>query len=130
MTKKFEKSDIKNAIKGSGGIVSTIAKRLKCDWNTADKYIKKFGLSDLVKDEKESLLDLAEGMLIKNIQEQDNTAIIFYLKTQGKQRGYTEKQEVDHTTGGDKINSISKDQEKEILTKLKKQMDEFKDYEK
>lgn len=47
-----------------------------------------------------------------------------------KMMGYNAPDKVDHTTGGEKINSISKDQEKEILTKLKKQMDEFDDYEK
>jgi transposase len=46
------------AIKGCGGIVSTVAKRLKCDWNTADKYIKKWDETRLaMQDEKISSLN-------------------------------------------------------------------------
>lgn len=97
MALKLQISDIKKAIHNSGGIMSTIAKRLKCDWHTAEKYIKQFGLTEEVKAEKEALLDVAESALIKNIQDGDNTAIIFYLKTQGKKRGYIEKTEVDQT---------------------------------
>lgn len=44
---------------------------------------------------KESLLDLAESKLMENINNNENIAIIFYLKTKGKQRGYIEKQEVE-----------------------------------
>jgi transposase-like protein len=39
----------------------------------------------------ESILDLAEASLIKQIQEMNTTATIFYLKTKGKKRGYIEQ---------------------------------------
>ena len=44
---------------------------------------------------QDSLLDLAESKLLENIENNENTAIIFYLKTKGKKRGYIEKQEVE-----------------------------------
>jgi len=44
---------------------------------------------------EESFLDFTESMLKKKIKAGDNTAILFYLKTKGKSRGYIEKQEVD-----------------------------------
>lgn len=47
---------------------------------------------------KEKALDFAESALMNQIKEGNTTAIIFYLKTQGKRRGYIERQEL---TGAD-----------------------------
>ena len=47
---------------------------------------------------REVSIDFAEAMLFKLIKEGNVAATIFYLKTQGKQRGYIERQEV---TGAD-----------------------------
>jgi len=89
----FTKEQMIKAIDKSGGIISHIAAKLKCDWVTADTYIKKHNLQSHIDQEKESLLDLAETALIKNIKNQDNTAIIYFLKTQGRKRGYNERVE-------------------------------------
>jgi hypothetical protein len=34
-------------------------------------------------------------MLLENIKSKKESSIFFYLKTQGKQRGYVERQEID-----------------------------------
>lgn len=49
------------------------------------------------KQAKESLIDFAEGVLKKKVREEDLTALIFFLKTQGRYRGYQEKQEIEHS---------------------------------
>ncbi len=41
-------------------------------------------------------LDFMESRLLKAIDKGNVTAIIFYLKTKGKDRGYIEPQEIDH----------------------------------
>ena len=46
---------------------------------------------------RERRLDVAEAMLDANIAARDNTAIIFYLKTQGKARDYNERVDVHQT---------------------------------
>jgi len=54
-----------------------------------------------IDDARERTTDLAEGKLFQKINEGDNTAIIFYLKTQGKRRGYVERQEVTGAEGSE-----------------------------
>ena len=40
---------------------------------------------------------MAELALYKAIQDGEGWAVCFYLKTQGKQRGYIERQEIEHS---------------------------------
>ena len=50
-----------------------------------------------VDDIKNIALDFVEDKLIGKIKEGDIVAILFYLKTQGKKRGYVERQETELT---------------------------------
>lgn len=106
MAKNYQISDIKKAIDGSGGYITEIAARLKCDWHTAKDYITKLGLEEYLKLEEETRLDKAERKLDQQIDAGDTTALIFFLKTKGKKRGYIERQEI---TGaeGEKLNAIT-----------------------
>ena len=51
----------------------------------------------------EGLIDDAESELQKLIKSGNVAAVIFYLKTRAKSRGYVERQETDITSKGDKI---------------------------
>ena len=57
---------------------------------------------------KESLIDRAEGVLHSLIGEGNVPAVLFFLKTQGKRRGYIERTETDVTSGGQPINFVTK----------------------
>lgn len=46
---------------------------------------------------KEGAIDFAESKLMQQIQNGNTTAILFFLKTQGKERGYVERTEQDVT---------------------------------
>ena len=57
-------------------------------WRELDK-----DLDESLKEVEESLIDFTESKLLEKISEGDMTAIIFHLKTKGKQRGYIERVE-------------------------------------
>jgi hypothetical protein len=87
------------AIPGSGGIISTIARRVGCGWHTARDYVDKHpSVKQAYDDECEAVLDLAESKTIKAIEAGDMQTVRYYLSTKGRKRGYVERQEV---TGGD-----------------------------
>jgi hypothetical protein len=83
------------AIKGSAGIKATIARRLDVSRWTIDNYLKRWKAAQLAYDEEcEGIIDLAETVLIKNIQDGDTTDAKWYLSRKGRHRGYVERQEV------------------------------------
>ena len=47
---------------------------------------------------REGLIDFAESKLLKKINDEDMTAIIFFLKCQGKSRGYVERGQYEGAT--------------------------------
>jgi hypothetical protein len=57
---------------------------------------------EVMKQCDEEALDFAENKLMENINKNDTTSLIFYLKCKGKHRGYVEKQslEIAGTDGG------------------------------
>lgn len=60
-----------------------------------------------LEESREEMLDVAEGKLFQNIANNDNTAIIFYLKTIGKKRGYVERYEVDNQLALEALNKLA-----------------------
>jgi len=100
---------IRGAIPGSGGIKTLIAKRAGISRTTLDQYLSKHAdLEKLFEEESESALDAAESQLLRAIQRENLTAIIFFLKTKGKKRGYIERSEIDLTDVSIKIpNSLA-----------------------
>lgn len=52
---------------------------------------------DAIEDIDEYLLDLAEAGLINHIEKENIAAVIFFLKTKGRSRGYSERREVIQT---------------------------------
>ncbi len=100
-----------DAIPGTGGIVSTIADRVGCKWHTARKYIEEYPtVKDVYNEEIERVIDLAEGVLIQNIQiaakqakagrDVDTSDVKWFLSRKAKSRGYVERQELTGADGG------------------------------
>ena len=105
--RKFTSQQIIDAIRGEGdfsangssfGIVATVAARLGCHPDTIYNYKSRYStVETALENERRVGLDNAESALHKLINEGNPTAIIFYLKTQGKGRGYVERQEQHHS---------------------------------
>lgn len=89
------------AIPGTGGIITAIAKKIGCDWITAKKYITEYKTVQAVyQAEKEAVTDMVEASLITQAKNGEGWAVKFYLTTQGKSRGYVERQEISGPDGG------------------------------
>ncbi len=86
------------AIKGSKAIISTIAKKLNCEWHTAKAYIEKYPLAQqALQDEIDKNKDIAENTILSAIDLGDIQTAKWYLQTIGKDRGYSEKTEIQHS---------------------------------
>lgn len=96
--KIYKKADILEAIKGSGGIVTTVALALNCDWHTAKENIEKYEETrEAFSGELETGLDLVEGKAYAQAKNGDGAMIRFILATKGRKRGYGEEITVQQT---------------------------------
>lgn len=87
--KTYTKEEVLKAIEGCSTIVTTVAKRLNCNWNTALKYINKWQETKLAyENERQTIGDFTEGKLIENVKKGDMGAIKYFLSKKYKDRGY------------------------------------------
>lgn len=97
------KQAVIEALQKSLGIVTTacinagVSRSQFYEWLKNDK---EFAMA--VEDVEDLQLDFVEGKLLQNVKDNDTQSILFYLKTKGKRRGYTERTEIqaDITSGG------------------------------
>ena len=88
---KFTKDEVLQAINNSLGIMSTIAKKLHCDWRTAQKNVDKWEETrNAYENEKSFVLDLAENGLYDALVRKEQWAVKFILTTKGQERGYVQ----------------------------------------
>ena len=88
--KDMEKETVLKAIKGSRGIISTIAKKLHCHSETARNLCNKWDeTQEALKDEVNFILDAAECVVQDDIILNKNVATAkWLLEIKGKERGY------------------------------------------
>lgn len=89
------------ALRDSHGLVSVAAKKLGISRVTLHAMINKMPtVAEARNDAKEALKDFAESAIYQQIKDGNTTMIIFFAKTQMKDRGYIERQEVEHAGPG------------------------------
>jgi hypothetical protein len=100
------KRELLKALEASLGVITQACKMVGCNRSTFYTYMKEDPeFAKKVTDLENVALDFAESKLYKQIEKENITAIIFYLKTKGKHRGYVERHE--HTGADGEALSLS-----------------------
>tara|TARA_R100001594_G_scaffold75514_1_gene110275 strand:+ start:53 stop:436 length:384 start_codon:yes stop_codon:yes gene_type:complete len=103
----LKKKLLLEALESSLGIVSTACAKAGISRSSYYKwYHEDEDFRDKV-DELDNLkLDYVESQLFKNIQNEKEKSIIFYLQHRGHKRGYIQKQNINLTSNEDNIKKI------------------------
>ena len=107
-SRHIKKETLLKALEKSLGVVTIACKKADIPRSTYYKWLKDDEEFRHQFQEIENVaLDFAESQLHQQIQDNSTAATIFFLKTKGKSRGYTEKSELDITTDGKSITDIN-----------------------
>lgn len=114
----YKPEDVAAALKAANGFVSVAAEALGCSYSTVHRHITEHDICrQACVDSRCKMLDFTESKLFTAIKNGESWAIALYLKTQGKERGYVERQE---HTGADGSPIVNPDIVKISSDKLKK----------
>lgn len=103
------KKEFLEALKRCAGNVSEAVRQVPIDRKTHYNWLESDPWYAAAVDAiKESLIDKAESVLQTLINDGNVPAVLFFLKTQGKRRGYIERTETDVTSGGQPIQIVTK----------------------
>lgn len=93
---KYSYQQVADALTECRGMVTYAAKHLGTTYDNLTSFIKANPKLDKhIESLQERRLDFAESKLDTLIAKEDKTAIIFFLKTKGKKRGYIEDEKMD-----------------------------------
>lgn len=87
--------EIEAALRESRGIMTAASEVLGVSRSTVSERVRRSErLRKVIDEQRETVGDICESKLFKQIKADNLTAIIFYLKTIGRDRGYIERQEM------------------------------------
>lgn len=100
---RYKKAQVVEAVKRSRGIISVAARALGCARITVYEYMNRYPeVKAALEEAREVSLDHVENRLMDLCDDTEHKdhfpAVRYFLRTQGKHRGYTERQEI---TGAD-----------------------------
>ena len=92
---RYTQARVIEAIVQARGIKATAAANLKCSRQTVTNYIDRYpAVKAAYQEAVESTIDLAQSKLIVLVEREEWPAIRFMLVTLGKDRGFTERTEI------------------------------------
>jgi hypothetical protein len=101
--RRYTAKQVAEAVREARGFITVAAEALGCHRSTVQRYVNEYAtVQDALEDAREKRHDFVENKLMAAINDGNVTAMIFYLKTQCKDRGYVERyqQEVTGRDGG------------------------------
>lgn len=117
---KYTNAKIIEALRRHDGNVAAAARDIGCSRSTIDQRARKDKeLADVLADLRETMIDEVESALYREAKKGEGWAVCFFLKTQGRHRGYNERHEVVQVTKAPDIDySKLSDRELEQLERL------------
>jgi len=98
---RFSQATVIAALHETRGMVTVAARRLQCSPQTIENYVRRHpAIAEAKRAERQAILDIGELALVKAVEEGQGWAVCFLLKTQGRDRGYVERTEHEHTGPG------------------------------
>jgi hypothetical protein len=92
---RYRQRDVVAALAESRGLVAAAARTLGCSRNTVLNYVGRFpAVAAALAEAREVQLDLTEERLFDAIDRGELVAVMYYLRTVGRSRGYSERHEV------------------------------------
>jgi hypothetical protein len=113
--KKIAVDELRAQLEKDKGNIAAAARRFGVSRGTIHNRINESpALQQALADARESMLDNAESVLYKKVLEGSTPELLFFLKTQGRNRGYVERQEIDHRLRD--VSKLTDDELRAILT--------------
>lgn len=99
---RYTAEQMVTAIREEEGFITRAARKLGCSPRTIYNYAKRYiTVQQAMDDAREERIDWVEDKLFGQIENGNVTAMIFYLKCQGKGRGYIDRQVIEHSASGE-----------------------------
>jgi hypothetical protein len=99
---QFTPEQMVAALNDCGGMMFLAARKLGCSYRTVENYKKRYAVvRQACEQKKGEMVDAAESALHRAVLAGEAWAVCFCLKTQGKARGYVERQEYRNVSDDD-----------------------------
>jgi hypothetical protein len=91
-TDPFAVAQVIAALEGSAGLLLGASQKLRCTREVIESYVARYPeVRAALRRIREELKDFAESQMVALLREKNPSALAFFLRTQAKDRGYSER---------------------------------------